>query len=106
MTTSLLDRKASSEDVLWDRRASSRLAHTEAFRLLAAVGRRTSDRVAGILMRSRISRAAGVVAVECRAEHAATLRRAEPAIADAVESVFGSGVRLDLVTMPLFQATA
>lgn len=106
MTSSLRDRMAPSEDVLWDRRSSSKLARTEAFRLLAAVGRRTSDRVAGILMRSRISCSAGVLAVECRPEHAAALRRAEPAIADAVESVFGSGIRLDLVTMPLFQATA
>ncbi len=106
MTKTLSDRMAVPEEVLWDRRSSCRLARTEAFRLLAAVGRRTSNRVAGILMVSRISRSTSAVAIECRPEHAGALCRAESAIADAVEGVFGAGTRLELLTMPLFQASA
>ncbi len=106
MTKPLSGRAAVADEVLWDRRSSCRLARTEAFRLLAAVGRRTSNRVAGILMATRISRTTSTVAIECRPEHAGALRRAEPAIADAVEGVFGTGMRLELLTMPLFQASA
>ena len=101
-----VDRRPSGDDILWDRRGPSRLARTDAFRLLAAVGRRTSDRTAGILMQSRIARTAEAIVIECRPEHVAALVRHEPAIADAVEHVFGKATRLDLLTMPLFQATA
>lgn len=86
------------EDVLWDRRGPERRAlRTEAFRLLAAVGRRTSDGVAGSLMRSRIVRNGTQVKVECDSKQAPTLAAAEKALAEAVREIFGPASRLVLV---------
>jgi len=75
--------------ILWDRQGRERSSHRSAFRLFAAVGRRTSDRVAGGLAKARLVFAGDAVAAECDPYGFPIVAAAERAIADAVREVFG-----------------